>query len=141
MTRYLLGRRAGGKRPCNLQINDSPPSFHKHTQHEPEHIMWPGSNFGWHARRGIVNDWYEDGAAIVARIFPEEFAVHLAHLEGNLVVARHALDEAERERQEFLDSVAAHAAPVRVAEAKRERAALTKKEAPRGKACARGGHR
>jgi hypothetical protein len=124
VTRYLLGRRAGGKLPCNLQVVDKPPFFHKPKSKEPEHVMWPGSNFGWRARRGLVHEWHDDGAAVIARVFPEEYAVDLAHLEGNIVVAKHALEEAQRARQEFLDSVAARAAPVRLAAAKREREAF-----------------
>lgn len=135
MTRYLLGRRMG-KRPANLQVVDKPPAFYKpKDRKQSEHVTWPGTNYAWHPKRGTLHEWRDDDALVIARIFPEEYAVNLAFHEGRVVLAEHALVEARRERQEFLDSIAPRAKPVRLAEARREREAQlaeqrAKKESP-----------
>jgi len=130
VTRYLLGRRAHGERPARLQVVDTPPVFRKGKKKEPEYAMWAGSVHGFHAHQGALREWRaDDGAFIVARLFPEECAMRLASLDASIVLARHALEEAEAERQEFLDDVAARAKPVRVAAAKRDRAGVAAKGA------------
>ena len=123
MTRYLIGRRASGARPPNLVVTDKPPGFYqpKSPRGEPEHVTWGGTSYGWRVRRGVVQEWPDKGAMVIARIFPEEFAVELANIDATIALARSALEQTQRERQELLDTIAARAKPVRVAEAKKER--------------------
>jgi hypothetical protein len=107
MTRYLFGRRAHGTWGANLKVSDHPPEVNKRVS----------------SRQRTIRDWRdESGALIIARVFPEEFATELATHDARIARAEHSLQEAEAERQDFLDSVVARAKPVRLATARAESA-------------------
>jgi hypothetical protein len=131
MTRYLVGCRAAGDRPAGLIVVDKPPTFYQPTKRTAkgivkdghERIHFESSNYGWHAEHGTVKEWRdnETGRLVIARVFPEEFAEGLVEHNDAVKVAEQALRAARKSRQEFLDTVASRAKPVKVAEARRER--------------------
>lgn len=120
MTRYLVGFRDGG-----LKVTSDPPRFYRPgvTGNTREQLSWDVSNFGFQHARGVVEEWTSEGRRVIARVFPEEMAQHLAVHDEAVAEAKRAVAAALASRQEFLETCAARAKPVRVAEARCHRQA------------------
>lgn len=127
MTRYLVGVRASGSRRAGLEVIAKPPTFYQPQvrqgrRRDPERISWASTGYAWHAKRGVVEEWRDEhGRLAIARVFPEEFADDLRAHDDAVAKAEIALREARASRQEFLDTVASRALPVRIEDARRER--------------------
>jgi hypothetical protein len=127
MTRYIVGARAKGEFRSDLRLVAHPPTFYQAhkidgSEDGPERISWQGG-YQFHQHRGVVKEWHDGHRPVIARVFPEDYATEYAEHDAAVAAAEALLKAARRERQEFLDTVATRAKPVRVEEARREREA------------------
>jgi hypothetical protein len=117
MTRYIIGARAKGHVLAGLRVIEAPPLFYG----MPERITWRDTGYSFHAHRGAVQEWRDEGRLVVCRVFPEEFAAPLSEHDEAVAQAEASLKAARKSRQEFLEMVSNRAKPVRVEDARRER--------------------